>query len=358
MVRTTEFKRFYKKLYSLSFIMEKKNIIAIIMAAIGIALITSALIIVYASYPPRGNTIDAAITDYFYANRSDTPELIMYIITWLGEILVYIGMLLLLYYLWDKKKTYRIMSLLITSTVVNVSTKAIFRLERPPEYQHYEPINEKSSGLPSGHAQNSTTFWGMLGIFLKKVMIVFSILLPLLIGFSRIYLGVHWFTDVIMGYGIGLIILALYIFIGEYIENFLNEKSTIIKILVTIGVCATFAILVIFLLHNRVNNDAELISGGLKLIVMLTTLSISYSVEGSLINFSNEIDKWWKYIVRILVGAITFGIFYFGVSMLFDLAINAVAWVGIELTLDLIRYAMLGPALILLAPWIMMKLKV
>jgi len=338
--------------------MKKKNIIAISMATIGLALIATALVIVYVSYPPRGNAIDVAITDYFYDTRSDALELIMYIITWLGEILVYIGMLLLLYYLWDKKKTYRIISLLITSSVVNTSFKAIFRLERPPEYQHYEPIKEISSGLPSGHAQNSTTFWGMLGIFLKKVMIVFSILLPLLIGFSRIYLGVHWFTDVIMGYGIALIILALYIFIGEYIENFLNEKSTIIKILVTIGVCIIFAILIIFLLYNRVNNYEELISNGLKLIVLLSTLSISYSVEGSLINFSNEIDKWWKYIVRILIGGATFGIFYFGVSMLFDLAINAVAWVGIELTLDLIRYAMLGPALILLAPWIMMKLKV
>ncbi|MBY8999366.1 MAG: phosphatase PAP2 family protein [Candidatus Heimdallarchaeota archaeon] len=338
--------------------MKKKNIIAIMMTAIGIALITTALVIVYASYPPRGNTIDAAITDYFYDTRSDTLALIMYIITWLGESLVYIGMLLFLYYLWDKKRTFRTMSLLITSSVVNVSAKAIFRLERPPDYQHYEHIEELSSGLPSGHAQLSTTVWGMLGIFLKKVMIVFAILLPLLIGFSRIYLGVHWFTDVIMGYGIALIILALYIFLGEYIENFLNEKSAIIKILVAIAVCAIFAILVIFLLLNRVENDTELISGSLKLIVLLVTLSISYSVEGSLINFSNEIDKWWKYLVRILIGGAIFGIFYFGVSMLFDLAINAVAWVGIELTLDLIRYAMLGPALLLLAPWIMMKLKV
>ncbi len=337
--------------------MKKKNIIAIIMTAIGIALITTALVIVYTSYQ-RANAIDAAITDYFYNTRSDALELIMYMITYLGEILTYIGVLLLLYYLWDKKKAYRTMSLLITSAVVRTSAKAIFNLERPPVYKHSDYVDEISSGLPSGHAQLSTTLWGMLGIFLKKFMIVFSILLPLLIGFSRIYLGVHWFTDVIMGYGIALIILALYIFLGEYIENFLNEKSTIIKILVAIAVSAIFAILVIFLLYNRVENDTELISGDLKLIVILVAISISYSVEGKLINFSNEIDKWWKYIVRILIGAATFGIFYFGVSMLFDLAINAVAWVGIELTLDLIRYAMLGPAFILLAPWIMMKLKV
>ncbi|MHA1815265.1 MAG: phosphatase PAP2 family protein, partial [Candidatus Heimdallarchaeaceae archaeon] len=279
-------------------------------------------------------------------------------ITYLGESLVYFGMLLLLYYLWDKKRTFRLMSLVITSTVVNTSTKAIFRLERPPEYKHFSLIDEKSSGLPSGHAQNSTIFWGTLGIFLKKIMIVFSILMPLLMGFSRIYLGVHWFTDVIMGYGIGFIVLALYIFLGEYIENFLNEKSAIIKILVSISVPAIFAVLVIFLLYNRVENDIELISEALKLIVLLATLSISYTIEGKLFNFSNEIDKWWKYLVRILIGAATFGIFYFGVSLLFDLAINAVAWVGIELTLDLIRYAMLGFAFLLLAPWIMMKLKV
>jgi len=357
MARTTKFKRFYKKLNPLYCIMKKKNIIAIIMTAIGIALITTALVIVYTSYQ-RANPIDAAITDYFYNNRSESLELIMYIITYLGESLVYFGMLLLLYYLWDKKRTFRLMSLVITSTVVNTSTKAIFRLERPPEYKHFSLIDEKSSGLPSGHAQNSTIFWGTLGIFLKKIMIVFSILMPLLMGFSRIYLGVHWFTDVIMGYGIGFIVLALYIFLGEYIENFLNEKSAIIKILVSISVPAIFAVLVIFLLYNRVENDIELISEALKLIVLLATLSISYTIEGKLFNFSNEIDKWWKYLVRILIGAATFGIFYFGVSLLFDLAINAVAWVGIELTLDLIRYAMLGFAFLLLAPWIMMKLKV
>ncbi len=337
--------------------MKKKNIIAIIMTAIGIALITTALVIVYTSLQ-RANPIDAAITDYFYDNRSDNLELMMYIITYLGEALVYFGMMLLLYYLWDKKNAFRAMSLLITSTVVNTSAKSIFRLERPPEYKHSNFVTEISSGLPSGHAQNSTTFWGVLGIFLKNTMIVFSILLPLLIGFSRIYLGVHWFTDVIMGYGIGFLILALYIFLGEYIENFLNDKSATIKILVAIVVAAIFAVLVIFLQYDRVDNDIELISSSLKLIVLLATLSISYSVEGSLINFSNEIDKWWKYIVRILIGAATFGIFYFGVSMLFDLAINAVAWVGIGLTLDLIRYAMLGFAFLLLAPWIMMKLKV
>lgn len=337
--------------------MKKKNIIAIIMTAIGIALITTALVIVYTSYQ-RANPIDAAITDYFYNNRGDSLELIMYMITYLGEILTYIGVLLLLYYLWDKKKAYRAMSLLITSAVVNTSAKAIFNLERPPAYKHSNYVDELSSGLPSGHAQLSTTLWGMLGIFLKKVMIAFSILLPLLIGFSRIYLGVHWFTDVIMGYGIALIILALYIFLGEYIENFLNEKPTIIKILITLAVCSVFAVLVIFLQYNRIDNDTELISGALKLIVMLTVVSLSYSVEGKLINFSNEIDKWWKYIVRILIGGAIFGIFYYGVKVLFNLVIDAVNWTGMELTLDLIRYAMLGPAFILLAPWIMMKLKV
>lgn len=81
-------------------------------------------------------------------------------------------------------------------------------------------IIESSFSFPSGHASVSTALYGFLAVCLwhlvphrtYKILAVSALtLLALLIGFSRIYLGVHYPSDVIAGYGIGAlwILLAL-----------------------------------------------------------------------------------------------------------------------------------------------------
>ncbi len=81
-------------------------------------------------------------------------------------------------------------------------------------------IDESGYSFPSGHAMISFAFYGYLiylidknmkPSILKKVIIIFLILLILFIGFSRIYLGVHHFSDIIGGYIISFAYLILYI---------------------------------------------------------------------------------------------------------------------------------------------------
>ncbi len=349
--------------------MKKRNIIAIILIAIGTALIITAVAIVYSFDPlTHNNPIDEPLTNFFYINRSKIFGGIMYLISYLGQSIVYIGILLLLYYLYDKKKAYRAMAFVVTSSTINFSTKTVFNLERPEpslQYGHnleetmFSKADEITTGIPSGHTQNSTTFWGSLMIFIKRWwIIVVGSIIAFFIAFSRIALRVHWFTDVIMGLGIALVILAIYLLIKDPVENFIDSRTLFVKILLCIAMFIVFAIPIIFLNYNRVENDFEIISESLKLITLFTTVSISYALEGKLVNFQTNIDKWWKYLVRILIGAAFFAAFYFGLSLLFDLVINNVGWIGIELTLDLIRYAIVGPVVILLAPWVMMKLNV
>lgn len=78
------------------------------------------------------------------------------------------------------------------------------------------PLLEEARGLsfPSGHALMAVTFYGLLGYIvwqtvknnaLKWLLFVFFMLMILLIGFSRIYLRVHYTSDVIAGYCMGLL---------------------------------------------------------------------------------------------------------------------------------------------------------
>ena len=350
-------------------IMRKRERIAIIMLILGAVMIVAALLIVYLPTKPyvelangnvlyapghnRANFIDKTIADFFTANDNDTLTTIMEIITYLGESIIYIAVLMILYYVWDKKMAYKAIFVLISSTEINVVAKGAFRLDRPDENWGYPKTGWSSYGIPSGHAQLSTTFWGTLSIIISKWgMITVGVALPLLIGFSRIFLVVHWFTDVIMGFGIGLIVLGLFIFLDEPITNYFENKSITMKMLASLTLFVIFAIPVIFLHRGSVPNEFKQKISVLKVLVLFTTVSLSYIVEGKLINYNSRADKWWKTLLRLIIVIIPLAIIYVYDKILTDdMALNA-----LKISLDMVIYAIMGPILILLIPWIIKKL--
>jgi undecaprenyl-diphosphatase len=118
-----------------------------------------------------------------------------------------------------KDKTTRIM-LLSNITLIGILSlvlKTIFSRERPLESIIKMPT---SYSFPSGHTFFAVGFYGLIVYFISKsnikksiktLLIIISSLLIFLIGFSRIYLGVHHFTDVIGGLIYGLLILIIFI---------------------------------------------------------------------------------------------------------------------------------------------------
>lgn len=113
----------------------------------------------------------------------------------------------------------------INSTIINKILKMIFIRPRPDVLKL---IKQGGYSFPSGHAMASMSFYGFLiyliykSNFSKNMKILFITILSiiiLLVGISRIYLGVHYASDIIAGYLVSMIYMGVYIKILDSLKN-------------------------------------------------------------------------------------------------------------------------------------------
>ena len=130
----------------------------------------------------------------------------------------------------DKKIGLAIFINLITSAVINFLLKNILQRPRPTEYRI---IDERGYSFPSGHSMVSMAFYGFLiyliykyvkNKYIKNTLIVILSVLIVSIGISRIYLGVHYTSDVLAGFLVG--IPYLIIFATAFDKIIMNEDKT------------------------------------------------------------------------------------------------------------------------------------
>lgn len=148
---------------------------------------------------------------------SDWITPIAKLVTNLGGATILITLtIILLITIKEKKIGFSIAANLIIVTGLNVLLKNIVQRPRPTEYRL---ISENGYSFPSGHSMVSMAFYGFL-IYLiyKKIenkklkwgLITFLGILIISIGISRIYLGVHYTSDVLAGFTISISYLILY----------------------------------------------------------------------------------------------------------------------------------------------------
>jgi hypothetical protein len=103
--------------------------------------------------------------------------------------------------------------ILLLSANINYILKLVFHGPRPYWYSsRVLPLSTESTfGMPSGHAQNAAAVWGLLAVALRRGWAwTITLALILTIGLSRIYLGVHFPSDVLVGWLIGAALVWAY----------------------------------------------------------------------------------------------------------------------------------------------------
>lgn len=163
--------------------------------------------------------IDNNVYNFISKNiMNDTLSSILKCVTHLGGV-AFIVLLGVLCFMFCKKNRWFITFDLVGCTVINQTIKHIVRRPRPNVLRLVE---ERGYSFPSGHSMISVAFYGLVIYFvyknvnnkyLKWALISLLSLLILTIGFSRIYVGVHYFTDVVGGFFLALAYLIVYIYI-------------------------------------------------------------------------------------------------------------------------------------------------
>ncbi len=164
------------------------------------------------------NTIDETIYNLIINLMNSNTTAIMIFISFLGSAVTLITLTIGLILLSKNKRDSKYIA--VNLTLVFLLNRIIKFIIARPRPQILRLVQESGYSFPSGHAMVAMGFYGFL-IYLiymniknKKIkypLIIFLSILILLIGISRIYLGVHYATDVIGGFVIGIIYLAFFI---------------------------------------------------------------------------------------------------------------------------------------------------
>jgi membrane-associated phospholipid phosphatase len=230
----------------------------------------------------------------------------------------------------------------LISPYVNTMLKHLFAHPRPFELdptvqRHYTGL--VGSGMPSGHAQSAVVIWGSIAVGFRKTWLwIVAILLIVLIGFSRVYLGVHFPTDVLGGWVVGAVVLALYLALEPRVETWLKEAEMPMQLALAAGVP-----LALLLLYPT--NDAA--------IAMATMLGMSVGVVlGRCVAPFSTAGPLWQRGARYLVGVIGLLAIYLGLKFVFPNEGEP-----FYLVMRVVRYVLVGLWGGLGAPWLFRRLR-
>jgi membrane-associated phospholipid phosphatase len=239
--------------------------------------------------------------------RTPLLDAFMLTITQIGEETVFLVTALILFWCVNKRLGYYIMSVGFIGTLANQFMKLTFRIPRPwvidENFTILEQAREAASGysFPSGHTQSAVGTFGSIANttkhrWLRNISIVIAILVP----FSRMYIGVHTPLDVIVA---AVIAVALILLLKPIVLK--NDGKYIPPLLIVMTVLAVGYLCFVELFPFPDDIDAANLASGIKnaytLLGALFGLLVVYIVDENWLKFSTQ-AVWWAQVLKVVCG--------------------------------------------------------
>jgi membrane-associated phospholipid phosphatase len=293
--------------------------------------------------------------------------------SFLGDEEFFLLILPALYWSVDAGLGLRVGVVLLLSGAVNDALKLSMYGPRP--YWYSLDVRawtaETSFGVPSGHAQIATSVWGMLAAYINRRwvwgVVVFIIFM---IGISRLYMGVHFPHDVLLGWLVGALVLWGLLDAWQPVSVWVKEFSLWRQVALAFGfsMLLVLASTIPFLAAQNWEMPAawmnNVVAAGIEELPHPITLNGIMTISGTLFGlfaglawmntrggFSAE-GTVSRRILRYALGILGIGIIWFGLGAVFPRGEEILAYI-----LRFGRYALVGAWVSAGAPWLFIKLK-
>ncbi len=224
-------------------------------------------------------------------------------------------LLIALFLVWcvDKKHGYHLFAVGFFGLTVNQFLKMTARVPRPwvkdPSFTIVESAREGATGysFPSGHTQISVSLYGSVAKNIKiRSLRAISIILAILIPFSRLYLGVHTLTDVLVSAVVALVLIfAIHPVIYRRFEN-PKAMNALFACMTAVGLSY-----VLYVTYFPFPADVDMVhltdaaANGYKMFGAIVALWVSYLIDLRYIRFDTK-AVWWAQVVKFILGAVFF----------------------------------------------------
>jgi len=280
--------------------------------------------------------------------RSPFLDTVFGIITRLGEEMILIPVFCILFWCINKRMAYVMGISFFLSSLVVQGAKIVFRVVRPWIYDPaFAPVGgalQASTGyaFPSGHTQNAAALLGSLGALLKpKAVKITLFALVILVAFSRMYLGVHFLSDVVAS--LVITFLIIWFAVKVVTEEPVSQKRELLLALFLVLVAVIVIILAAVLYHNGTTTPAQL-RDSTRAAGAAMGFAIGMYVERMYIRFSVKAQNLPMQIVKVVLGIA-------GVLAIQE----GVRLIGTGLVIDAVRYFLMVSWLTMVYPLIIKR---
>jgi membrane-associated phospholipid phosphatase len=291
----------------------------------------------------------------------------MKLFSFLGTEDFFMLVLPILYWCVDSLLGLRVVIILLLSATINEAFKLAFHAPRP---YWYSPsvrglAEETSFGIPSNHAQSAFVVWGLLAAYLRKWWgWLVAVMLILLIGLSRLYLGVHFPQDVLLGWLVGGLILWLALLfwnpLAAWAKKQKADRQSLTGFLASLAVFLLPLIPFIWLRASNWLPPQDWSAFATKAISLqdsATSAGLLFGIFVGLIWHSRQggfqtRGPWWQLVVRYLLGVAGVLVIRYGLKLIFPEGETVLAYF-----LRYLRYTLIGLWVTGGAPWTFIRLR-